>query len=229
MKQLIFLLLSLFSYQSIKAQGADSLNWILAPGLNQADFLAEDSYYTKGTSPKTLEGSLYLQDNWVESRILTPEDEVVLAPARLRLFEEEMQVLQNGKVLALFPGKVKAVALGRSVFIPMNLGKNKGLSYLEVLVTGSMDLFVHHQLKLKKSDYNPALNVGSRNDRLVLVETYYYRSDEGNPRRLTTTRPGILKALNRRKKAVGEFAKANELRPGKRADLIALFEFYNRE
>ena len=83
-------------------------------------------------------------------------------------------------------------------------------------------------MELQKSDYNPALNLGSRNDVLVVKNTYYYRKKSGTLRPLKQTKADVLDALSNRKKAIAQFAKENKLGVRKQEDLVAIFNFYNR-
>ena len=132
--------------------------------------------------------------------------------------------------MKLFPDSIKAIRINNQVFLPLSYteGKQKKTSYFELLSEGTVDLLLHRKLELKKSDYNPALNVGQRNDELVVKETYYYRKKSGTLRPLKQSKGEVLTALSNRKKAVAQFAKENKLGVRKQKDLIAIFDFYNR-
>lgn len=211
----------------------DSLNHIVRRGLNNPNYFAEDTYISRGAAPKEVEGSLFLDERWQDAHILTPENEVVNVKARYRAYDDEMQVLgPNKQVMGLYPAKVRAIAVGKQVFIPLEFRSPEGedkVGYFQLLVEGEMALLLRRSLELARSDYNPALGIGDRNDRLELRETYYFRRDEGSPQLLRQSKGSILKALGRRKKAVSEFARANQLNPRKQDDLIAVFRFYNRD
>ncbi|MCO6488120.1 MAG: hypothetical protein J5I98_06855 [Phaeodactylibacter sp.] len=211
----------------------DSLDYIVRRGLNYPNYFAEDTYVSRGAIPRGVEGSLFLDEQWRDAHILTPDGKVVQARARYRVYDDEMQILGPDKqAMGLYPGKIRAVAIGQQVFIPLQFrnpeGKNT-VGYFQLLVEGEMSLLLRRSTELVKSDYNPALDVGDRNDRLELRETYYYRRDDGTPQLLRQSKGSILKALGRRKKAVSEYAKANQLNPRKQEDLIDIFRFYNRE
>ncbi|HQU57986.1 MAG: hypothetical protein KDD02_08835 [Phaeodactylibacter sp.] len=211
----------------------DSLEHFTHRGLNNANYFAEDSYISRGSAAKKVEGNLFLNEQWQEARVLTPGNEVIVTKGRYRIFDDEMQVLNaENEVLALYPAKVRAIAIGEQVFIPLQFrspeGKNT-VGFFQLLVEGEMDLLLRRNMELVKSDYNPALNIGDRNDHLEIQETYYYRYQDGNPQLLRQSKSGVLKALGRRKKAVASFAKENQLGARKQEDLIALFQFYNRQ
>ena len=227
----LFLVLS-FSFFGIitQAQEQDTIFHLLDQGLNNASFVAMDSYLTKARKPKMVEGSLYLNEKWSESLLLTLRDEVIQMPARYRVYDDEVQILFEGKEMKLFPDSVRAVKIGTQVFLPLvySDGKKKQKSYFELLVEGTVDLLLHREMEIQKSDYNPALNIGRRNDEFVIKETYYYRKKSGNLRPLKQTKSDVLKVLSNRKKAIAQFAKTNKLGVRKQEDLVAIFNFYNR-
>jgi len=211
----------------------DSLDNIVRRGLNYPNYFAEDTYLSRGAAPKGVEGSLFLDERWQDAHILTPDNQVVQARARYRVYDDEMQVQGPDKqAMGLYPDKIRAVAIGQQVFVPLEFrnpeGENK-VGYFQLLVEGEMSLLLRRTLELVKSDYNPALNIGDRNDRLELREQYYCRRGGGQPRFLRQNKSSILKALSPRKKAIAEFARANQINPQKQEGLIAIFQYYNRE
>ncbi|MCB0563245.1 MAG: hypothetical protein KDD01_02590 [Phaeodactylibacter sp.] len=211
----------------------DSISQTIRRGLNNPNYFAEDTYLSRGAAPKEVEGSLFLDERWQDAYILTPEDEVVNVKARYRIYDDEVQVLSPDKeVLGLYPAKIRAIAIGKQVFVPLEFRSPEGerkVGFFQLLVEGETALLLRRSLELKKSDYNPALNIGDRNDRLELQEAYYYRRVGEQPRLLRLSKSSILKALSRRKKAVAEYAKNNQLNPHKEESLVAIFQFYNRQ
>lgn len=230
-KTLPLLFILCFTYMASNfAQEIDTISHLLDQGLNNASWVAMDSYLTKTRKPKAIEGSLYLNERWQESLLLTPQNKVIKVPARYRVYDDEVQILFEGEVMKLFPDSIKAIKIKDQVFLslPYSDGKEKKRSYFELLSEGTVDLFLHRKMEIVKSDYNPALNLGQRNDELVIKEYYYYRKKSGTLRPMKQTKGGVLEALSNRKKAVAQFAKSNKLGVRKRSDLVAIFDFYNR-
>lgn len=213
-----------------KAQEVDTISHLLEQGLNNASFVAMDTYLTRTRKTKAVKGSLYLNEQWQPSLLLTHKDEVVQLPARYRVYDDEIQILHDGQVMKLFTDSIKAVKINSQIFMPLAYsdGKEKKVGYFELLSEGNVDLLLRREMELQKSDYNPALNVGRRNDELVVKEMYYYRKNSGTLRPLKQSKGAVLDALSNRKKAVANFAKANKLGVRKQEDLIAIFDFYNR-
>ena len=89
---------------------------LLDQGLNKANFIAMDSYLTTTRKPKLVEGSLYLNEKWSESFLLTLTDQVIPVPARYRVYDDEIQILFDGKEMKLFPDSIKAIKIGDQVF-----------------------------------------------------------------------------------------------------------------
>lgn len=217
---------------SFAAAQLDSLEFYAHRGINNANYFAEDTYLSRGAAEKRVEGSLFLEAQWQEARILTPQNEVVAARARYRIYDEEMQVLgANNEVLALYPAKVRAVAIGRQVFVPLEYQDKQGgatTGFFQLLVEGEASLLLRREMELVHGDYNPALNIGDRNDHFEARETYYYRYQKGKLQLLRLNKKAVLDALGRRKKAVAEYARASNLGFRKQEEIVALFQFYNR-
>lgn len=213
-----------------QAQEQDTIFHLLDQGLNNASFVAMDTYLTKTKKPKMVEGSLYLNEKWSEGLLLTLADQIIQVPARYRVYDDEIQILFEGKAMGVFPDSIKAIKIGNQVFLPLHYlnGKKKQKSYFELLSEGHVDLLVHREMELQKSDYNPALNIGRRNDEFVIKETYYYRKNKGTLRPFKQTKSEVLTVLSNRKKAVAQYARENKLGVKKRTDLVAIFNFYNR-
>lgn len=227
----LFLVLFIPGFVTIgQAQEQDTIFHLLDQGLNNASWVAMDSYLTKTRQPKKIQGSLYLNEKWAESLLLTHSDEVIQVPARYRVYDDEIQILFDGKEMKLYPDSIKAIKIKNQVFLPLSYSKDKKKhqSYFELLSEGNVDLLLHREMELQKSDYNPALNIGSRHDELVIKENYYYRKKSGTLRPLKQSKSDVLSALSNRKKAVAQFAKTNKLGVKKQAHLVEIFNFYNR-
>ena len=106
-------------------QSQDTIFHLLDQGLNNANFIAMDSYLTTARKPKLVEGSLYLNERWSESLLLTHTDQVVPVPARYRIYDDQIQILHNGKEMKLFPDSIKAIKIGKRVFLPLSYTKGR--------------------------------------------------------------------------------------------------------
>lgn len=97
--------------------------------------------------------------------------------------------------------------------------------FLEQLVDGKASLYKKVYLEILKPDFNPALNVGSKDTRIVKKETLYFHAD-GNLTKIKSRKS--LEPLLKANPSATEFAKAQDLKLTKEADLIKLFTFLSK-
>ena len=179
-----------------------------------------------------MDGDIYLNNKFSDARVLTPENKITKTKARYRVYDDEIEVLQGKEELILFKDKVKAISIDGQVFVPRKEHNKEGklkLVWFELLSEGSVNLYQQYRIRIKRSDYNPSLNTGNKNDEMLIEKEFYYSLSTGSKsiKRLKKGRSNILDALKKRKNAVNEFARKNSLRWSKQEDLTKLFNFYN--
>ena len=89
---------------------------------------------------------------------------------------------------------------------------------LEVLVDGTIALFKHQTAHIKKADYNAALNVGSRDDKIVHKTNYYF---------LLNNQFNIIKGkklLAKKIPSIATWLSENDFDFDSQKDLILIFE-----
>lgn len=204
----------------------------LNKGVNNARFLAEEWYASVPPAPRGVAGSPYLDESWQKARLLTEEGLLLEVLARYRIYDDQMQIFHDGQEKALYPAKVKAISLADRIFISTSyLDKNKReqLGYFELLVDGGAKLYLRREQIVRKSDYNPGLQVGDREDQLEIRTTYFYcQSGCHVLEPLKPTKRAVLSALSDKKSALSAYAAKHRLSLKKQADLVALFQYYNQ-
>ena len=179
-----------------------------------------------------MDGDIYLNNKFSKASVLTPDNKIAFIKARYRVFDDQIEILQKEEELILFKDKVKAISIDGQVFVPRLEYNKEGeskLAWFELLSEGSVNLYQQYSIRIKRSDYNPSLNTGNKNDEMLTEKAFYYSLSTGSKsmKKLKKGRSNILDALKKRKNAVNEFARENSLRWSKQEDLVKLFNFYN--
>jgi len=102
----------------------------------------------------------------------------------------------------------------------------KLVGVLEVLVDGSKPLFRHTTMHVKRPDYVPALDVGSRDATIYKKTAVLY--GVGTDLIEVKGKKGVLAALSDRAPEVEAIIKTHGLNPKVDEDIAAIFEYYNK-
>lgn len=96
--------------------------------------------------------------------------------------------------------------------------------FYEILVESDITLLNRTELIFKKPDFNPALNVGSKDYRFIKKEHFYYMKDNS-----VFEIPGkrnFSKIFGARQKDIEKYMIDKDLSPNKDKDLIKIFSYY---
>ncbi|MCA1801469.1 MAG: hypothetical protein LC662_03310 [Rhodothermaceae bacterium] len=150
-------------------------------------------------------------EDWLE--VIIEKDSLVLKPSAIRSFEFSYSgvdyVYRNG----------------------FSSGNNdiSRENYLRVLHEGSVVFMKRHSKELKKANFDPVFNTGSRYDRFVENESYYtagVNGDQIEPVRLR--RRDILDLMGDYSDQIAKFARDNRLNYRSEADVLRMLEQYDR-
>ena len=167
--------------------------------------------------PLEEKGKIYLDNNFIESTIISFKDEEFNVEMRYRFADDEMQIMHQGKIKAIVPQKVNKLIFQngekKQIFVPMEYSdkKNVNLGYFELLVDGEMKLLKQFQKKGKDK-----------------IKTVLFFQNENEPAKyFKVKKSSILKLMSKHKSAVSKFISENKISLKKENDLKKVFEFYN--
>jgi hypothetical protein len=98
---------------------------------------------------------------------------------------------------------------------------------VELLVEGKIQLLKKTILSVRKPDYNPALAIGNRDEKINRHESFYAVYDIKLVK--IKNNKDLIALCDKNKNAFSEFSKANRLSARREADLKRMIEFINRE
>lgn len=211
---LIFHLIIIMSFHSNGQLSNDSIK---IPNQNQTKtstkifFLVTESFQLKN------DGNNFLTEHFLESTIIDFEDEKFKVDLRYRLADDEMQIMHQNTIKALYPQKVKKVIFkrgnGDQIFIPFEYVDQKSVQfgYFQLLTDGKMKLLKQYQ-KGGKGKIK-TLFLAQSNDR----PAEYFKVKKST----------ILKLLKKHKSEVSKFIVKNKLNVKEEEDLKKVFDFYN--
>lgn len=190
-------------------------------------------------APKQTVGDYYLEDEWLLGNVLLT-DSLKLESLYFRYnlkddvfeirTESDVKLLPGRRVLrfdwqqnqSLFDGEyIRADSYG------LNGAQLNG--FLKVVKGGQYSLATRHEFKLIPGNYNMALNVGEKNDRIVKEEVFYilYRN---NLLRVDSSRKKFTEELEEfTGRDLGDYIKSRKVNPKNVEDLLLITTALNTE
>lgn len=120
------------------------------------------------------------------------------------------------------PGDLSQVFVNVKAF----KGVDKLKGFFQILEEGKMLLLKHHSLWIKKPDYVPAFNAGSKDIKAYLESKLYYTSGEGIFK-LPASKKSFLAIFSEKKDAIEKLMQEKKLVTKNEHDLILIFKHYN--
>lgn len=181
--------------------------------------------------PETIE-SVYITDDWNTGTVLLKSGEAIPNfPIKYDLKNNVLEIkTESGIKIAGFTKlkgfEVDRVMVKQTFFNAAELNIPDLTGLVEELVKDKVSLYSKPYLEVLPSNYNPALNVGSRNDTFIKKEKIFLVRDNAVTD-VTKSGKKILGMFGERSKAVEQFVKENNLSYKNKEDLKKIVEKYN--
>ncbi len=190
------------------------------------------------TTPRTttIIGDTYFDSHWGLSSIQLKDDDRLIEGyyTRYDVKNNEFEFLL-GKEVRVLPGKkvknvmwIDSLSKKPRVVTAMTDYTVEGVpltGFMELLAEGDYPLFKRIDLEILKPDFSPALNVGSKDYRIIKKTSYYYGI--GNDLHRLKNKKSLAALIAKCPKDVVGFMKAEAINTGQEDDLIRLFVFAN--
>ena len=184
------------------------------------------------TKPETIE-SVYMADEWSSGKVLLKSgEEIANLPIRYDLKNNLLEIKTDAGIKVAGFTKLKGFEVDRiaekqTFFNAAGLGIAELTGLVEELVKGKTSLYSKPYLEVLPSNYNAALNVGSKTDQFLKKEKLLLV--QGNTvTDVTKSGKKILGLFGEQSKAVEQFVKENNLSYKNREDLRKIIARYNQ-
>jgi hypothetical protein len=187
------------------------------------------------SAPIEIKGDVYLSKSYGASVFqLYSSDKLIQGySAKLDLNKNEFDLITSQGIRTLKGELVKSFAItdsitGLNLFF-LNSNEWKGAPrncFLQILSQGNMILAKRTELIFIKSNFNPALNVGSKQHKYLKKEHLYYAVN-GEMMSIPSKRKSLPSIFQGRQNDVEKFIKINELDVSKQRHLIIVFNYVN--
>ena len=202
-------------------------------GVGQSDLL-----YGIPPAPGKTVGDYYLDRKWNTGSIFLKDSERKIEgfPLKYDIKTQTIEILANKTVKILDARKIKGMVWYDSLTQLGSFFANAGeftedgvplVGLVEVMSDGQIPLLCYTTVWIKQADYVPALDVGSRDDKIMKRKTYYYSINHQITK--ITSKKKLLPAFGDRASAVDAFIKTNDLSVNQPFDLKRIFDFFNAQ
>ena len=230
----LFVLILMFSIISSFAQSDVQKDVILSnySAGSSANVITEIPFQKGETT-----GSIYIAEDWYSGSLELIDGRVVANyPLKYNIRNNEIEINTEEGVRIVNYSMIKDFAwmnTTKGVELFQNCDSytknNEDLNltgFFQVLVDGKTKLFIKSKIDLVESNYNVAMNAGSKSDKFVKKDEYYIYKDE-QLHKILKSKGSVLNVLKDKKKEVKNYAKNNDLKFRVIEDLVKIIEYYN--
>ncbi len=178
---------------------------------------------------KKVLGSFYLDSAWKNSDIYLTKDSLILKniKTRLDLKNNIIEILDNGTTKVLSSNEIRSIfyPTNKNLFITESLLNKCPSGFYSIINNAQTALLCKYGLKVKRSNYNPTLDTGNRDDQLIITKSYYF--SENNITIEIPKSKSKLKKLFLQNSKLSKFIKTHNVNPQNKADLTILVDYIN--
>lgn len=181
-------------------------------------------------------GDSFLNNSFSEVTFLMFEGEKIIGGYRAKydILRDDFYLLHQNVVRVLNGASVRNFLIvdslnrAKSFFINGSLLKDESgaplTGFYEVVVDGPSALLKKTNAVVKAADFHPALNVGSKDHRVIKTTSFFYSINDVVSK--IPSSKNIAKAFPQQSEAMAKFIKVNDLGLKEERDLKKLFEYY---
>jgi len=196
--------------------------------------------YTRAGSYYGVEGTPYLNETWVIGTIISMdgrkhEKTPLLYNAHYDLVEavvgKDTLIVDSRLISRVEMPMTDDNGMTRLVVLKNGFSSSKEkietTNFFEVLFEGDEFTIMRKHFKhLKKSDFDPAYNIGSKFDKFEYQGTLYIKKPDGAIEKLRNNKRGVLGYMGKNSKAVEDFINKENLKYNDDEHLGRIFSYY---
>ena len=199
-------------------------------GLHTSDML-----YGIPLPPGKVVGDTYLSTQWMRGSFMMYNVDRTFENYKVRydIRADELEIQTPTEVKVLEGRKVRNFAVSDSVNShtafyangkDFTLEGTKQTGFFEVLEDGKMALLKRTEIEVRKADYNPALSIGSMDDKILKKEKYFLLK---GTQLQEVRKKKFFTVFGDQASALEAYADKNSLSPGDPSEVQLIVRYYN--
>ena len=183
-------------------------------------------------------GDSYLAKNWSKGSVLLYQSETIIEgyPLRYDIAQNELEINTKNGVKVLASNKIRNFtwidSLSKTPVFFVNAKEyadeaGTALSgFFEVISDGTILVLKKTLISVKKANYIPALDAGTRDDEILKNDKFYY-ANANKVYALPTSKKKFLPIFKDKAEKMEEFIELNDMSLKEAHHIKAIFEYYN--
>jgi hypothetical protein len=194
------------------------------------EYVNLSSKITEMPYQKGIKGSGYLYEDWVLADVVMAKDRKVFRDLLVKVdvrhnlleiqYNDEIKLLNAGQALSFTVKSEKDTFLTRNALKP-----DFPDGFFKVLYNGETALLSHYMTDIKPANYNVALDVGNKDDEIIIVNQYYLIF-EGVLIPVENTRRKLIKQFDSNDQVI-DYIRDRKINPKDEEDLVNLATYIN--
>ncbi|MEM6360020.1 MAG: hypothetical protein AAF731_08000 [Bacteroidota bacterium] len=173
------------------------------------------------------EGSFLLFEDWMQGDLQIKPDRIIEnVPIRYDLRNDQVEIKFKNDIKVLNATSINQMILYAATS-EMKKFKSIKNQLFEILVEDKISLLKQTTITLKRPDYVPGIDVGSRNDEVVKKINYFSLID-GQLQPINLNKKKFAAEMKQYEEGIGEFLKSNRTKLRDEYDLIKVFLYLNK-
>ncbi|MFT7421851.1 MAG: hypothetical protein ACI9QN_002782 [Arcticibacterium sp.] len=184
----------------------------------------------KANTKELIEGSVYLNDEFVEAKIITVRGEFNPQKMRYNIYEDAMEFEMGGKLLLMDASRlIKNITLDEQVFVAADFPyKSKTVrGFLEQVYFGKYALYAKKNISYRTAEPPKALEAEGRSARYIRSSDSYFLKTPGQELVKVASIKNIIGLLPVKNDVLKKYAKKEKLSNKNIEDMSRLLQFAN--
>lgn len=185
---------------------------------------------TEFKAPAKLDGSIYMKDEFVNSKVLVKSEETTVEGFALRynMMNDAMEFVENNETRSLHKRKITHVNIGGDLFVVTTIteeGKER-LKYMRTLNLENPLALESYEVTIQEPFYHPGMHSSCPNPKAITRTKLFAKLPNQEVAVEITKKSDLYTLVGDKEKEVKAYMKKNKVSIKKQADLQQILEYY---
>lgn len=185
---------------------------------------------TEFRKPDKLDGSIYMKEEFVNSKVLVKNEKTVVEGFALRynMMNDAMEFVENNETRSLHKHKIAHINIGGDLFVVATIaeeGKER-LKYMKALDTEKSYALESYEITIQEPFYHPGMHSSCPNPKAVTRTKLFARLPNQEIAVQIDKKADLYALVGDKIKEVKTYMKKNKVSIKKQSDLQQILEYY---
>lgn len=185
---------------------------------------------TEFKKPDKLDGSIYLKDEFVNSKVLVKNEETIVEGFALRynIMNDAMEFVENNETRSLHKHKVKNINIGGNLFVVVTIeeeGKER-LKYMKTLNLDKAFALESFEVTIQEPFYHPGMHTSCPNPKAVTRTKLFAKLPNQEVVVEIEKKSDLYALVGDKAKQIKTYMKKNKVSIKKQEELQQILEYY---